>query len=35
MNIILKDTPNSGSATVRNAITSQGDGEMFGVAINN
>ena len=35
MNIILKDTPNSGSATVRTGITSEGDGEMFGVAVNN
>jgi len=35
MNIILKDSPNEGSATVRTGITSEGDGEMFGVAINN
>lgn len=35
MNIILKDTPNEGSATIRTGITSEGDGEMFGVAINN
>ncbi|MGO4921164.1 TonB-dependent receptor [Maribacter spongiicola] len=35
MNIILKDTPNDGSATIRTGITSEGDGEMFGVAINN
>lgn len=35
MNIILKDAPNEGSATVRTGITSEGDGEMFGVAINN
>ncbi len=35
MNIILKDTPNEGSATVRTGITSEGDGEMFGVAVNN
>ena len=35
MNIILKDSPNDGSATVRLGITSEGDGEMFGVAINN
>ena len=35
MNIILKDSPNQGSATVRTGITSEGDGEMFGVAVNN
>lgn len=35
MNIILKDTPESGSATVRAGITSEGDGEMFGIAVNN
>ncbi|HEA23454.1 MAG TPA: TonB-dependent receptor [Pricia antarctica] len=35
MNIILKDSPNDGSATVRLGVTSEGDGEMFGVAINN
>ncbi|MFT5965637.1 MAG: iron complex outermembrane receptor protein [Flavobacteriaceae bacterium] len=35
MNIILKDTPNEGSATLRTGITSEGDGEMFGVAVNN
>jgi iron complex outermembrane receptor protein len=35
MNIILKDTPNEGSATIRTGITSEGDGEMFGIAINN
>ena len=35
MNIILKDSPNEGSATVRTGITSEGDGEMFGVAVNN
>lgn len=35
MNIILKDSPNDGSATIRTGITSEGDGEMFGVAINN
>ncbi|WP_237332403.1 TonB-dependent receptor [Zobellia amurskyensis] len=35
MNIILKDSPNEGSATVRTGITSEGDGEMFGVALNN
>ncbi len=35
INIILKDSPNPGSATLRSGITSQGDGEMFGVSINN
>jgi iron complex outermembrane receptor protein len=35
MNIILKDTPNEGSATVRLGVTSEGDGETFGVAVNN
>jgi len=35
MNIILKDSPNEGSATLRGGITSEGDGEMFGVAVNN
>ena len=35
MNIILKDSPNEGSVTVRTGITSEGDGEMFGVALNN
>ena len=35
MNIILKDSPSEGSATVRTGITSEGDGEMFGVAVNN
>ncbi len=35
MNIILKDSPNDGSATIRAGITSEGDGEMFGVAVNN
>lgn len=35
LNIILKDTPNEGSATLRSGITSEGDGEMFGVAVNN
>jgi iron complex outermembrane receptor protein len=35
MNIILKDTPNEGSATIRTGITSEGDGEMFGIAVNN
>ncbi len=35
MNIILKDSPNDGSVTLRTGITSEGDGEMFGVAVNN
>ena len=35
MNIILKNSANQGSATVRAGITSEGDGEMFGVALNN
>lgn len=35
MNIILKDSPNEGSATIRTGITSEGDGETFGVALNN
>ena len=35
MNIILKDTPNSGFASVRTGINSEGDGEMFGVVVNN
>ncbi len=35
MNIILKDSPNDGSATVRLGVTSEGDGETFGVALNN
>ncbi len=35
MNIILKDSPESGSATLRTGITSEGDGEMFGFSVNN
>jgi iron complex outermembrane receptor protein len=35
MNIILKDSPTEGSATIRTGITSEGDGEMFGIAVNN
>ena len=35
MNIILKDDVNKGSATIRTGITSEGDGEMFGFAVNN
>ncbi len=35
INIILKDSPRSGSATLRTGITSEGDGEMFGISVNN
>ncbi len=35
MNIILKDDVNKGSTTIRSGITSEGDGEMFGVSVNN
>jgi iron complex outermembrane receptor protein len=35
INIILKDDVNKGSATIRSGITSEGDGEMFGISINN
>ncbi|SFZ92819.1 iron complex outermembrane recepter protein [Flaviramulus basaltis] len=35
MNIILKDSPNDGSATLRTGLTSEGDGEMFGFSVNN
>jgi iron complex outermembrane receptor protein len=35
INIILKDDVNSGSATLRTGITSEGDGEMFGISVNN
>lgn len=35
MNIILKDAPDGGSATLRTGLTSEGDGEMFGVSVNN
>jgi iron complex outermembrane receptor protein len=35
MNIILKDSPNTGSATLRSGMTSEGDGEMFGISVNN
>ncbi len=35
MNIILKDDVNKGSATLRTGITSEGDGEMVGIAVNN
>ena len=35
MNIILKKSAASGSVTVRSGITSEGDGEMLGVSLNN
>jgi len=35
MNIILKDDVANGSATLRTGITSEGDGEMVGIAVNN
>ncbi|QXP73640.1 TonB-dependent receptor [Tenacibaculum sp. AHE15PA] len=35
MNVILKDNYNGGSATFRAGITSEGDGEMLGVSVNN
>jgi iron complex outermembrane receptor protein len=35
INIILKDNIGGGSATIRSGITSAGDGEMFGVSVNN
>lgn len=35
INIILKDDYKNGSATFRSGITSEGDGEMLGVAVNN
>ncbi|MBT8245556.1 MAG: TonB-dependent receptor [Winogradskyella sp.] len=35
MNIILKDDINKGSATLRTGMTSEGDGEMIGLAVNN
>lgn len=35
MNIILKNSAYSGSGTLRTGITSEGDGEMFGISINN
>ncbi|MEO8239175.1 MAG: TonB-dependent receptor [Flavobacterium sp.] len=34
MNIILKKNANGGSLTVRSGITSEGDGEMLGVSLN-
>jgi len=35
MNIILKDNVSDGSVTLRTGITSEGDGEMLGVSVNN
>lgn len=35
MNIILKDNVTEGSATLRTGVTSEGDGEMLGVSVNN
>ena len=35
INIILKDNSDGGSATLRTGMTSEGDGEMFGVSVNN
>ena len=35
MNIILKDDVANGSATLRTGITSEGDGEMVGLSVNN
>jgi len=35
MNIILKDDDEAGSFTLRTGITSEGDGEMYGIALNN
>ena len=35
MNIILKDNVGNGSATLRTGLTSEGDGEMVGIAVNN
>ncbi|MFT5988934.1 MAG: iron complex outermembrane receptor protein [Neolewinella sp.] len=35
MNIILKDNDEQGSFTLRTGITSEGDGEMFGISLNN
>ncbi|WP_428225120.1 TonB-dependent receptor [Flavobacterium sp.] len=35
MNIILKNNPNAGSATLRTGITSKGDGKMIGASVNN
>lgn len=35
MNIILKKNTTIGSTTLRSGITSEGDGEMFGISLNN
>ena len=35
MNIVLKDNVGNGSATIRTGMTSEGDGETFGVSVNN
>lgn len=35
MNIVLKDDVNSGSMTIRTGISAEGDGEMYGVSMNN
>jgi iron complex outermembrane receptor protein len=35
MNIILKDNKGDGSVTLRTGMTSEGDGEMIGVSVNN
>ena len=35
MNIILKKSTNGGSVTLRTGITGEGDGEMYGVSVNN
>jgi iron complex outermembrane receptor protein len=35
MNIILKKNTNYGSVTLRTGVTSEGDGEMIGVSVNN
>ncbi|WP_395075561.1 TonB-dependent receptor domain-containing protein [Flavobacterium sp.] len=35
MNIILKKNTTFGSATLRTGITSEGDGEMYGISLNN
>lgn len=35
MNIVLKDNASEGSATLRTGLTSEGDGEMFGISVNN
>ncbi len=35
MNIILKDNTDEGSVMLRTGITSEGDGEMYGISLNN